>query len=60
MCYALVEVTTPAEWASMHDIRRSVLFAPPRRSTDYDEAHPDDRTPCNHPYLLLQKGVPSR
>jgi len=43
MAYHLKRVSLPAEWRTMHDIRRAVLFAPDRHAIAYDEHHPDDR-----------------
>lgn len=53
MPYRLRQVQTPEDWAALHHIRRSVLFAPGRRSSEYDENHPDDRMPANTPFLLM-------
>ena len=53
MTYRLREVRTPEDWAALHSIRRTVLFAPGRRSTDYDDKHPDDRLPNHRPFLLM-------
>lgn len=54
----MVAVTTPAQWAAYHDIRRSAFFDPRGRGGAYDEGHPDDRAPSNHPFLLVARGDP--
>lgn len=53
MPYELQSVRSPEDWRHLHDIRRTVLFAPERHSVGYDENHPDDRTEGNLPLLLL-------
>jgi GNAT superfamily N-acetyltransferase len=52
----MVPVSTPEHWTAFHSIRRSVLFESRGRFGVYDENHPDDRTPDNHPFLLLADG----
>jgi GNAT superfamily N-acetyltransferase len=59
MEYELKVVTTPADWRTMHDIRREVLFTAERHpGLVYDENHPDDHQPNHTPYLLLRHGKP--
>ena len=48
----IVEVATPEQWQTYHDIRRTVLFEA-RGLTGYDENHPDDRMPGHLPVLLM-------
>ena len=52
----LRKVETPEDWQALHRIRRAVLFAPGRRSYEYDDNHPDDRAAANTPYLLVADG----
>lgn len=58
--HALRRVTTPADWAAMHAIRRATLFAPGRRKVDivYDENHPDDHAEGHVPFVLVDDGEP--
>jgi len=56
--YELVSPTDARTWRSYHDIRRDVLFETRGRATAYDENHPDERAPGNHPKLLLYRGDP--
>jgi N-acetylglutamate synthase-like GNAT family acetyltransferase len=51
-------VRSPEDWRHLHNIRRAVLFVPERRSTRYDENHPDDRASGNVPFLLRLDGQP--
>ena len=44
------------EWRAFHAIRRQVLFENRGKTETYIENHPDDRTPGNHPLLLLYRG----
>jgi GNAT superfamily N-acetyltransferase len=53
----LVAVATPEHWSQFHEIRRVVLFEARGRFGVYNENHPDDRLPRNHPLLLLVDGV---
>lgn len=52
MNYKLHAVESEKDWSRLHDIRRTVLFAPGRHSVAYNENHPDDRKEGNIPYLL--------
>jgi GNAT superfamily N-acetyltransferase len=56
--YELRSPSTEAEWAAYHRIRRTVLFEARGRIGAYDEHHPDERRPGNHPLLLLYDGEP--
>jgi GNAT superfamily N-acetyltransferase len=53
----MVSLATPQDWAAFHEIRRTVLFEGRGRMGVYDENHPDDRAPGNHPFLLLADGT---
>lgn len=49
------QLRTPAnedEWRAFHAIRRKVLFENRGKSETYDENHPDDAKPGNHPLVL--------
>jgi N-acetylglutamate synthase-like GNAT family acetyltransferase len=54
--YELRSVTTPADWASYHRIRRTVLFEVRGRFGVYDSNHPDDRYHEHHPLVLAFRG----
>jgi GNAT superfamily N-acetyltransferase len=56
--YELVSPIDVSTWRSYHDIRRDVLFEARGRGDVYDENHPDERAPGNHPKLLLYRGDP--
>ncbi|HZN08401.1 MAG TPA: hypothetical protein VFB65_16510, partial [Pyrinomonadaceae bacterium] len=45
------------EWRTFHAIRRKVLFENRGKSETYNENHPDDSKPGNHPLVLLYKDV---
>src|SRR5262245_11736040 len=45
------------EWRAFHDIRRNVLFENRGKLETYNENHPDDSKPGNHPLILLNHGV---
>ncbi|MBB2749762.1 UNVERIFIED_ORG: GNAT superfamily N-acetyltransferase [Rhizobium aethiopicum] len=53
----VVEVATPEQWQSYHDIRRSVLFEA-RGLTGYNANHPDDRMQGHMPVLLMFRTTP--
>src|SRR5262245_53786306 len=44
------------EWRSCHAIRRKVLFENRGKTETYNENHPDDSGPGNHPLILLYRG----
>ncbi|WP_068412121.1 GNAT family N-acetyltransferase [Labrenzia sp. OB1] len=52
MNYKFHAVASEKDWSRLHDIRRTVLFAPGRHSVEYNENHPEDRKDGNIPYLL--------
>ena len=54
--YRLRPPATDDERHTYHDIRRSELFARRRREAVYDENHPDERAPGNHPLVLEWNG----
>jgi GNAT superfamily N-acetyltransferase len=56
--YELVSPADSASWRAFHDIRREVLFEARGQYGVYDESHPDDAAPGNHPKLLLHRGRP--
>jgi GNAT superfamily N-acetyltransferase len=56
--YTFVRPDSNAEWAAYHEIRRRVLFVGRGRAGVYDDAHPDDLAPNNHPRLLSFQGTP--
>ncbi|HEX6044079.1 MAG TPA: GNAT family N-acetyltransferase [Pyrinomonadaceae bacterium] len=45
------------EWREFHAIRRKVLFENRGKLEAYDENHPDDAKPGNHPLVLLYHGT---
>jgi len=52
------QLRTPAnedEWRTFHAIRRKVLFENRGKSEVYDENHPDDAKPGNHPLVLVYR-----
>lgn len=54
------ELRPPAdseEWRAFHDIRRRVLFENRGKLETYNENHPDDSKPGNHPLILLYRGM---
>ena len=55
MTHELRAVSTAADRAAMHAIRRATLFAPDRPGgpVAYDENHPQDLNPANQCFLLL-------
>lgn len=56
--YVLVSPVDPRDWASYHDIRRSVLFEARGQFGVYDENHPDERAEGHFPKLLLHQDEP--
>ena len=50
--------STDGEWAAYHKIRRTVLFERRGRFGMYDDSHPDELRPENHPLLLFSNGEP--
>jgi N-acetylglutamate synthase-like GNAT family acetyltransferase len=56
MRHELVTPTTASEWAAYHAIRRQVLFAARGQVGVYDENHPDETAPNNHPKILAYHG----
>jgi GNAT superfamily N-acetyltransferase len=51
--HALRTPQTAEEWRAFHAIRRKVLFENRGKSEAYDENHPDDSKPGNHPLILV-------
>jgi hypothetical protein len=47
----LVQASSPEDWAALHDLRRSELFARMEGVT-YSADHPDDRAPNHFPLIL--------
>jgi GNAT superfamily N-acetyltransferase len=56
--HELVTPTTTNDWAIYHAIRREVLFEARGQFGIYNENHPDERAPNNHPKLLIYRGEP--
>jgi GNAT superfamily N-acetyltransferase len=56
--HELITPTDDAEWRAYHDIRRQVLFEARGQFGVYQEDHPDEWAPGNHPKLLLHRGDP--
>jgi GNAT superfamily N-acetyltransferase len=54
--YVLRPPQDHGEWRSYHAIRRKVLFD--TRGHAYDEHHPDEFRPGNHPLVLFHRGEP--
>ena len=50
--HALITPTNRAEWRAYHDIRRRVLFEARGQFGVYQEDHPGENAPGNHPKLL--------
>ena len=46
---------TDEEWRAFHAIRRKVLFENRGKTETYDENHPDDSAPGNHPLVLIYR-----
>ncbi|QQR68585.1 MAG: GNAT family N-acetyltransferase [Alphaproteobacteria bacterium] len=57
MTYQLIHVTTPQDWESYHDIRRTELWIG-RGALEYDARHPDEYRPHHHPLLLKWQDKP--
>jgi GNAT superfamily N-acetyltransferase len=51
--HALRTPRNDAEWRAFHAIRRKVLFENRGKTEAYNENHPDDSKPGNHPLVLL-------
>ena len=51
--HALRTPQTEEEWRSFHAIRRKVLFENRGKTETYNENHPDDSKPGNHPLMLV-------
>lgn len=54
------ELRTPQsdeEWQAFHAIRRKVLFENRGKVETYNENHPDDSRPENHPLVLVNRDV---
>jgi GNAT superfamily N-acetyltransferase len=58
MEYELRAPRTPSEWDAYHYIRRSELFDRRGRGDQYNDHHPDESAPGNHPLLLLRDSMP--
>lgn len=58
MSYTLIRPDDGEDWRVFHDIRRKVLFEGRHQDVVYDENHPHDRAPENHPLLLKLDGRP--
>ena len=56
--YKLSPVATPEEWKTYHNIRRKILWENRGKFGEYQENHPDEFFPQNHPMLLYYKGTP--
>lgn len=56
--HKLSPVATPEEWKTYHDIRRKILWENRGKLGEYQENHPDEFHPQNHPMLLYYKGTP--
>jgi N-acetylglutamate synthase-like GNAT family acetyltransferase len=55
MRYELVKVTTESDWREYHSLRAHVLWDARGRGR-YNERHPDEYLPSNHPLLLKLDG----
>jgi GNAT superfamily N-acetyltransferase len=53
--YQLRAPANDDEWKAFHAIRRKVLFENRGKSEIYNETHPDDSNPRNHPLVLLYR-----
>ena len=56
--HELVTPSTTSEWATYHAIRREVLWEARGLFGVYNENHPDEAAPNNHPKLLIYGGDP--
>jgi GNAT superfamily N-acetyltransferase len=54
----LVTPRNAAEWKAYHDIRREVLFEARGLFGVYNENHPAETAPNNHPKILVYRGTP--
>jgi GNAT superfamily N-acetyltransferase len=48
---------TDEEWQTFHAIRRKVLFENRGKVETYNNNHPDDSKPGNHPLVLIYRDV---
>ena len=55
MSYTLARVASESDWSDYHALRRAVLWEA-RGRAGYDENHPDERVPANHPLLMKRDG----
>ena len=53
----LEPVKESEQWHDYHDLRRVVLFESRGRIGVYDENHPDENAPGNHPMLFYKDGA---
>lgn len=51
--HALRTPQSEEEWRTFHAIRRKVLFENRGKGETYNENHPDDSKPGNHPLILV-------
>ena len=51
--HAMRTPRTDEEWRAFHAIRRKVLFENRGKTEAYNENHPDDSQPGNHPLILI-------
>jgi GNAT superfamily N-acetyltransferase len=51
--YVLRAAQSADEWAAYHAIRRDAIFALYFPGLTYDDAHPDEVRPGNHPHVLV-------
>lgn len=56
--HTLAPVRTREQWRAYHDMRRRILWENRGRYGVYEENHPDEYKPGNHPMLLLFRGEP--
>ena len=54
--HKLIPVDTPEQWRTYDDMRRRILWESRGQFGVYQENHPDERKPGNHPMLLLSEG----
>ena len=58
MEYKLKELASPEDWKSFHEIREKSLFLERGKIGIYQQDHPDERNPQNHPLIFLLDGKP--
>jgi GNAT superfamily N-acetyltransferase len=51
--YVLRPAQSADDWAAYHAIRRDAIFALYFPGQSYDDAHPDETRPGNHPHVLV-------